>query len=841
MGPATRTAIESFEGQIGRSRTGRATTSLLTALKATESLPRPDVGSVFSHALRSGGRAPEVVVLPTGSFRMGSDNDYDDEKPVRRVTINYPLAMMTHEVTWDDWEACVRGGGCDSSGPASAGGDEGWGKGSRPVINVNWNDAQAYARWLSAQTGSSYRLPTEAEWEYAARAGTTTNYFWGNEVGSNRANCDGCGSPWDNSQTAPVGRFAANPWGLYDMHGNAREWVQDCYRDTYSGAPSDGSARTNNCATSGSHVIRGGSWFTSSGNVDSAYRGIQPPEKRDNEFGFRLVLELNASSPAQARSASQQTGSSRSSALPATGNRFSDAMNSGGRGPELVALPTGSFQMGSNDGDSDEQPVHRVTINYPLAMMIHEVTWNEWEACVRGGGCDSRGPASEGGDEGWGKGSRPVINVSWNDAQAYARWMSRQTGNTYRLPSEAEWEYAARAGASTKYSWGNDIGQNRANCDGCGSRWDNEQTAPVGSFAANRWGLHDMHGNAREWVEDCKHSNYQGAPSDGSARTRCDDTDRIVRGGSWYSLPGSVRVTYRLWNEPDTRNHFVGFRLVRELNASSPAQARSASQQTTTSRVATGPAAGETFSNALSSGGRGPELVVLPTGSFMMGSNNGDQDEKPVHRVTINNRLAMMTHEVTWEQWQTCVRAGGCNGSGPEDAGGDSDWGKRSRPVIHVSWNDAKAYARWLSNQTGKRYRLPSEAEWEYAARAGTSTDYVWGNDIGQNRANCDGCGSPWDDSQTAPVGRFTANPWGLHDMHGNVQEWVEDCRHNSYSGAPSNGSAWTTGCVERYKVIRGGSWYSLGPQLKSAHRRWAEPGVRNNNIGFRLVQELSP
>ena len=136
-------------------------------------------------------------------------------------------------------------------------------------------------------------------------------------------------------------------------------------------------------------------------------------------------------------------------------------------------------------------------------------------------------------ERGWGRGRRPVINVSWEDAVAYTKWLSGQTGERCRLPSEAEWEYAARAGSVTKYSWGNEIGSNQANCDVCGSQWDGKQTAPVGSFDPNGWGLHDLHGNVWEWVQDCWNGSYQGAPTNGSAWESGDCSRRVLRGGSW--------------------------------------------------------------------------------------------------------------------------------------------------------------------------------------------------------------------------------------------------------------------------------------------------------------------
>ena len=195
--------------------------------------------------------------------------------------------------------------------------------------------------------------------------------------------------------------------------------------------------------------------------------------------------------------------------------------------PELVVVPGGYFGR-------------------PFAVGVYEVTFGEWDACVVGGGCGGYRPD----DEGWGRGRRPVVNVSWNDAKAYVRGLSRKTGHEYRLLSEAEWEYVARAGTTTKYWWGNDVGRNRANCDGCGSRWDNRQTAPVGSFTANPFGLHDVHGNVWEWVEDC----WEG-----------DCNRRVLRGGSWNGLPGGLRSAFRSRGTTGDRDFNAGFRVARTL------------------------------------------------------------------------------------------------------------------------------------------------------------------------------------------------------------------------------------------------------------------------------------
>ena len=215
-------------------------------------------------------------------------------------------------------------------------------------------------------------------------------------------------------------------------------------------------------------------------------------------------------------------------------------------------------------GDADERPVHPVRIPKPFAMSRYVVTFDEYDVFARL--TNRQLPA----DEGWGRGRRPVINVSWEDAVAYAEWLSQQTGKRYRLPTEVEWEYAARAGTETAYWWGDEIGKNRANCDGCGSPWDNKQTAPVGSFSPNSWGLYDTVGNVWEWVQDCWHENYEGAPKDGSRTWEAENDGncalRVGRGGSWGGEPGGVRSANRGWDVPVYRDDDLGFRLAQDLD-----------------------------------------------------------------------------------------------------------------------------------------------------------------------------------------------------------------------------------------------------------------------------------
>ena len=270
--------------------------------------------------------------------------------------------------------------------------------------------------------------------------------------------------------------------------------------------------------------------------------GTLQPDSRLLEEGERRLAKAKAKAKAKARAEAEPKARVEAEALAV----------------EMVAIPGGRFRMGdlSGDGGDRESPVHIVTIA-PFEMGKYEVTFSQWDACVADGEC----PRAS--DAGLGRGNRPVINVSWDDVQGFIAWLNTRTGGGYRLPTESEWEYAARAGSESKYSWGDSIGSNRANCgDDCGDRWEN--TAPVGSFASNAWGLHDMHGNVREWVEDCWHDSYVGAPGDGSAWRSGGCRQRVIRGGSWYYHARILRSAFRDRYTRSYRDYYLGFRLARD-------------------------------------------------------------------------------------------------------------------------------------------------------------------------------------------------------------------------------------------------------------------------------------
>jgi len=275
----------------------------------------------------------------------------------------------------------------------------------------------------------------------------------------------------------------------------------------------------------------------------------------------RLKRET-AEAQAQARQAQAQAERERLAQIQArrkkTSKVFRDSLSSGGKGPEMVRIPAGSFKMGDIQGGgfSNEKPVHRVSVS-AFALGKYEVTFAEYDKFAQATG------KSKPSDSGWGRGNRPVIDVSWNDAVAYAKWLSQQTGHTYRLPTEAEWEYAARAGTTTKYWWGNKIGSNKANCDGCGSRWDDKQTAPVGSFRANQYGIYDTVGNVWEWCSDIYREDYYSSSPHSNPKGPSTGRDRVLRGGSWGSDAQYARAAFRFDVGPGDRSHGIGFRLVR--------------------------------------------------------------------------------------------------------------------------------------------------------------------------------------------------------------------------------------------------------------------------------------
>jgi len=226
-----------------------------------------------------------------------------------------------------------------------------------------------------------------------------------------------------------------------------------------------------------------------------------------------------------------------------------------------------------------------------------------------------------------------------------------------------------------------------------------------------------------------------------------------------------------------------------------------------------------------------PLMVMLPAGNFLMGSN-ADPSEKPPHSVHVG-AFAIGKFELTRAEWDICVTEGGCRykPDRPEPA-------PERQPMTNLSWDDAVQYVQWLARRTGKPYRLPSEAEWEYAARAGTSSRYNWGDQVGTGKANCNGCGGPRDPIHPSAVGMHPPNGWGIYDMQGGVAEWVEDCWHNSYQGVPADGSAWRSQpCLKH--VLRGGSWNNPPADITVSARNFYDTNVRYLANGVRVAMTI--
>jgi formylglycine-generating enzyme required for sulfatase activity len=303
--------------------------------------------------------------------------------------------------------------------------------------------------------------------------------------------------------------------------------------------------------------------------IHARQAGVSPPPIIPDTVAQIARLKTTTTDPEEreATASVPTNGRTRNGALRKPGEVFRDIDEPWC--PELVVIPAGSFVMGSpetEDGRSPaEGPQHEVRLAQPFALGRYLVNFEEYDHfCAES---KRREPTGQG----WGRGRRPVINVSWEDAQAYCAWLRRQTGQPYRLPSEAEWEYACRAGTTTPFWTGETISTEQANYDGnytyrAGRKSEyRARTTPVDTFKANPWGLHDMHGNVWEWCEDCWNDSYHRAPTDGSAWLKGDCSRRVVRGGSWSAHPTGLRSAIRLRHEPVNQMGYLGFRISRRL------------------------------------------------------------------------------------------------------------------------------------------------------------------------------------------------------------------------------------------------------------------------------------
>jgi len=544
--------------------------------------------------LQAGNVAFEFVLIGAGRFRMGCDSGDSDERPVHEVAIAHDFHLLRTEVTVQQFEAFVDATGyktdaerhnwawlCPAADLAGPDRNLNWRtpgfqqSADHPVVVLSWNDATAFCRWLSAQTGRAVRLPTEAEWEYAARTGAGADdpadldalaWYDGNATG----------------RTHAVARKRPNTWGLHDMAGNAWEWCLDVWHPTYEGAPADGGARASDPGIPEialRHVLRGGCWASAARQLRPAYRYRGTKNFRNCGTGFRVVVDPQGrsdnaiASPVGGRRRGGETYPAR---LPVTADgteKFAVA----GLSFDLVRIRGGKFLMGS-EVHGEEVPAHEVTIGYDFEIGRTEVTRAQFRAFV-----EATGYITEAEKEGWGwtrsnwrdwhpelninwrnpgfaqSDDHPATCVSWYDAMAFCRWLSRETGQTIRLPSGAEWEYACRAGTTDHFAGDVDaMGWHRYN--------SGQRTHPVAIKQPNAWGLHDMHGNVWEWCRDMWHYGYDGAPTDGSPWVEADIFIPLMRGGSFTNPQWWLRSANHMRNDPGCRHSYnQGLRIVREL------------------------------------------------------------------------------------------------------------------------------------------------------------------------------------------------------------------------------------------------------------------------------------
>ena len=844
---------------------------------------------------------------PPGSFMMGSpetEPGRKDDEVLHHVTFTQGFWLLETEFTQAMWDSF---GSYNSSEFKGA---------DLPLTDVSWIACQELLNKLNrlglAPEGARFALPTEAQWEYACRAGTTTAFYWGDSFSSDKANCNGT-LPYGTDEkgeylekTTPVGSYAPNPWGLYDMHGNVAEWCDDSYGDYYLAGSATNPRGPQNAH---SRITRGGSWRDDARNSRSASRA-EYSDRKLSHLGFRFAIvpladQESSAVPAEARAAAppveewtssvagKEAGELRVIEVNGVPYRFRWAppgsFTMGGSEAEISAVfqpQKESIIKGVNDRGAEElkkeldsvlssqrewtagfAQQHDVTLTRGFWILETELTQAMWEAVMGNNPSELKGA------------ELPVGGVSWIDSQEFVAALNRlgaaPAGARFALPTEAQWEYACRAGTTTPFFWGGALNGDKANCDGTRPYGIEktgvflDRTTPVGSYAANPWGLFDMHGNVSEWCED----RYGAYPSNPVTDPRgcASGLLRVHRGGGWGYRAIDCRSASRHSVVVDQRYAAVGFRPVLVPITEETRQGEGASAQ-----IPATPA--EEWSSSFSGKEPGALRVIdvdgvpyrlrwAPPGSFAMGSSESEQEEvarpmkemieknkergregwepndetlksmraflaeEALHDVALTQGFWTLETEVTQLMWERLM---GYNPSEFEGA---------ELPVEGVAWDDCQKFVAKLNSlgfaPVGARFALPTEAQWEYACRAGTTTPFSWGDSLDGDRANCQGRYpiARWARSykgpmKTTPVGSYEANPWGLYDMHGNVAEWCEDWFGSYPTGSVTDPGGPVSG---EYRVKRGGSWRQELRFSRSAVRV-GEVDFRNVRIGFRVV-----
>lgn len=521
---------------------------------------------------------------------------------------------------------------------------------------------------------------------------------------------------------------------------------------------------------------------------------------------------------------------------------------------DFVRIPAGEFMMGSN-ARPDEEPIHPVKID-SFDLSISEVTVSQFRtfvqatqyvtdaerighsfACCWRPKLDItwRNPGFLQSD------NEPVVAASWNDAVAYCQWLSDETGGDYRLPSEAEWEYACLAGERNESEFP---------ADSCAwySENANGHTHQVCTKRPNQWGLFDMLGNAWEWTQDVYHADYKGAPATGAAWiTGGSEAQRgylkpgegsVLRGGGWglsekmHPVSYDIRITSRPVFGRDASCNNSGFRIARNIKSVEK------ESDNVADRV-----------RVLTVQGIDYEIVWLPKGDYLMGSDKGESENRPSHIIRFKHSFGIGKKEITVKQFRSFVdqtgyvteaeKTGKCwdsdfrskhvtekkSGLNWKNPGFDQT---ENDPVTCITWDDAMAFCKWLSDKTNQNIRLPSEAEWEYAMCSKSELN---------NAPSLNESAWYYDNSgfTTHPVGQKIPNEYGIYDMLGNVSEWVMDIWYHDYSRAPADGSS-LLGLPVTARVIRGGSFERETNEMGPRMRDWYDESEAVVGTGFRIL-----
>ncbi len=867
--------------------------------------------------------------IPAGTFSMGSPEDELGRTAAReaqhQVTLTQDYYIGVFEFTQRQWELVM------GTRPSYFHNDTYYA--TRPVESVSYDlirggsatagagwpatghavDADSFMGILRAKTGLTFDLPTEAQWEYACRAGTTTALNSGKNLTFTLFNPDSAmaevgrylyngGSEYSEDctsdyGTAKVGSYLPNAWGLYDMHGNVYEWCLDWFQwDLGTSAVTDPVGA--DTSTDGLRMLRSGYFFLTADGCRSADRWHYQPRYETESIGFRIACD--------SQSVQEKPDPEKYVVVDLSGgpNVLSYPVRYSATGPDvnddacrttelwLRRIPAGTFVMGAPEDEVGyfDEIQHAVVLTQDYYIGVFECTQRQWELVMG----DSN-PSKYTGD------CRPVEQVSYTMIRGSEGWpqnghnvgpdsfmgvLQAKTGLTFDLPTEAQWEYACRAGTTTALNIGTNLetetldsnlatagryaGNSGSRSDGIGG-YDEHTT--VGSYLPNDWGLYDMHGNVWEWCLDKNEDYKEGLVVDPVGKD-WGSSDRILRGGGFLAPARYNRSAKRISGSASNVRVENGFRI-----ACHPKE----EYMYAVVDLAGGPNAesyGVRYTNTppdlSTSNCRTTELWLrkIPAGTFFMGSHAGEvgriYSDEEGYQVTLTQDYYIGVFECTQYQWELVM------GDKPSYFNNAEYYS--TRPVEQVSYDmirgmSASAGAGWpvaghavdldsfmgkLRQKTGLTFDLPTEAQWEYACRAGTTTalnsgkNLTYGgqdegdpamDEVGRYRFNGGGTeADTYEDNiqdcttehGTARVGSYLPNAWGLYDMHGNVDEWCLDwlaSRYDTTQDTDPVGPA--TG---RMHMIRGGSWPCIAAACRSANRNQHYPSVCTRTIGFRIA-----